>query len=60
MSGPTSGQTTGLNRDDDQLRRRNVSGYEKANGAQVVRLEAEDTKKLRKVRLKDSEQITTC
>ena len=44
--------TSGALRDDAELRRRNVHSYENANGGQVVKLEAEDRKKLqKKVRL---------
>ena len=49
MATTNGGYTTGAGRDEAELRRRNVTGYETANGGQVVRLEAEDTKKLQKV-----------
>lgn len=42
----TSGAAQG---DINEVRRRNVQAYEKANGGHVVKLEAEDKKKLRKV-----------
>ena len=48
MAAVDSGHATGAAKDEAELRRRNVSGYEKANGEQVVTLEAEDTKKLKK------------
>lgn len=51
MAAATSGHATGAGKEEAELRRRNVSGYEKANGAQVVKVEAEDTKKLQKVLL---------
>lgn len=41
--------TSGAAQDQSELRRRNVSAYENANGGHVVRVEAEDKKKLRKV-----------
>lgn len=41
--------TTGAAQDQNELRKRNVSAYENANGGHVVRVEAEDKKKLRKV-----------
>lgn len=49
MATPNSGYTTGAAKDEAELRRRNVSSYEKANGNQVVKMEAEDTKKMQKV-----------
>jgi hypothetical protein len=42
--------TTGAGRDEAELRRRNVTSYEKANGQHIYKVEAEDTKKIRKVR----------
>jgi dolichyl-phosphate-mannose-protein mannosyltransferase len=59
MAAADTAQTTGAGREDAELRRRNVSGYEKPNGNQVVRLEAEDTKKLQKVSTPLTIQITT-
>lgn len=50
MASTNTSYTTGAGKDEADLRRRNVTGYEKANGRQVVNIEAEDTKKLRKVR----------
>lgn len=44
-----SAVTSGAALDQNDLRKRNVSAYESANGGHVVRLEAEDKKKLRKV-----------
>ena len=49
MASTNSSYTTGAGKDEAELRRRNVSSYEKANGNQVVKVEAEDTKKLQKV-----------
>jgi hypothetical protein len=49
MAAINSGRTTGADRDAGDLHRRNVAAYEKPNGAHVVKLEADDTKKLRKV-----------
>ena len=39
---------TGASKDDAELRKRNIHSYENANGGQVVKLEAEDRKKLQK------------
>jgi dolichyl-phosphate-mannose-protein mannosyltransferase len=47
-SSPSAGVATGASRQDADLHRRNVQSYDKANGQHVVRLEAEDTKKLQK------------
>jgi hypothetical protein len=49
MAASKASYTTGAASDDAELRRRTVTGFEKANGSQVVRVEAEDTKKLHKV-----------
>lgn len=49
MAATKASYSTGAVGDDAELRRRNVAGFEKANGAQVVRVEAEDSKKLQKV-----------
>jgi hypothetical protein len=49
MAATNGGYTTGAAKDEAELRRRNVTGYETANGGQAVKLEAEDTKKLQKV-----------
>jgi hypothetical protein len=49
MAAVNGGYTTGANRDDGDLHRRNVTSYDKTNGSHVVKLEAEDTKKLQKV-----------
>ncbi len=47
----TSGaHATGAGRDEAELRRRKVDNYEKANGQHVYKVDAEDTKKLQKVR----------
>ena len=43
---PSRGLATGASRDDAELHRRNVQSYETANGQHVVKLEADDTKKL--------------
>ncbi len=51
MATSNNGYTTGARKDEAELRRRDVSSYEKANGKQVVKLEAEDTKKLQKVHI---------
>ena len=48
MASQQNGAATGIAKDDAELRRRNVHTYEKANGGQVVRLEAEDKKKIKK------------
>lgn len=50
MAATYNGYTTGAGRDDADLRRRNVASYEHANGHYVYKVEAEDTKKLKKVR----------
>lgn len=49
MAANNGGYTTGANREDSELHKRNVTSYEKTNGSQVVKVEAEDTKKLQKV-----------
>ena len=49
MASPNSSHTTGAGKDEAELRRRNVSSYEKTNGNKVVQMDAEDTKKLQKV-----------
>jgi dolichyl-phosphate-mannose-protein mannosyltransferase len=46
MASTDSAHTTGAVRDEADLRRRNVSSYEKTNGKTVYSVEAEDTKKL--------------
>lgn len=46
----TAGYATGAGSDDAELRRRNVTSYENVNGQHVYKVEAEDTKKLQKVR----------
>ena len=58
MAAVDSGNATGAGREEAELRRRNVSGYEKANGNQVVKLEAEDTKKLNKASPTDLDAMT--
>ena len=58
MAATDSGHATGAAKDEADLRRRNVSGYEKANGSQVIKLEAEDTKKLNKVSWENSLYVT--
>lgn len=49
-----NGAATGISKDEADLRRRNVHSYENANGGQVVKIEAEDKKKVKKVRLSRS------
>jgi hypothetical protein len=49
MATTNGGYTTGAGKDDTQLRQRNVTSYEKANGQQVYKVEAEDRKKSQKV-----------
>jgi dolichyl-phosphate-mannose-protein mannosyltransferase len=49
MAASTGGYTTGAGKDAAELRQRNVTSYEKANGQQVYKVEAEDVKKLQKV-----------
>lgn len=44
-----NGYSTGAVKDEAELRRRNVTSYENANGSHVYKVEAEDTKKLQKV-----------
>ena len=41
--------STGYDQDSAELKRRNVASYEKTNGNHVVKVEAEDSKKLKKV-----------
>lgn len=43
--------TTGVSKNTDEMRRRNIHSYENANGGQVVKVEAEDKKKVKKVRI---------
>lgn len=45
-----NGVTTGASKDEAEIRRRNVQSYENANGGQVVKIQAEDKKKVKKVR----------
>jgi dolichyl-phosphate-mannose-protein mannosyltransferase len=56
MAASKAGFTTGVGGDQADIRQRHVAGYEKANGGQVVKVEAEDTKKLQKVRLSRTKQ----
>ena len=49
MASAEGGFTTGVGNDQAELRQRNTSSYEKANGSTVYKVQAEDTKKLRKV-----------
>lgn len=48
---PNGGMTTGAARDEAELRRRNVTTKETPNGGHIYKIEAEDTKKLKKVRI---------
>lgn len=48
MAASNGAFTTG--KDEGDIRRRNIQTYEKANGGTVYKIEAEDTKKLEKVR----------
>ena len=50
MATTNGGYATGAAKDEAELRRRNVASYEKANGQHVYKIEAEDTKKLQKVK----------
>ena len=49
MTTVNGGYTTGAGGDEAELRRRNVTSYENANGSHIYKVEAEDTKKLQKV-----------
>lgn len=49
MTTVNGGYTTGAAGDEAELRRRNVTSYENANGQHIYKVEAEDTKKLQKV-----------
>lgn len=49
MATVKGGYTTGAGQDEAELRRRNVTSYDNANGQHVYKVEAEDTKKLQKV-----------
>ena len=49
MATTNGGYSTGAGKDEAELRHRNVSSYEKANGSTVYKVEAEDTKKLQQV-----------
>lgn len=53
MASANAGYTTGAGRDEADLRRRNVASYENTNGQHVYKFEAEDKKKITKVRLYD-------
>lgn len=48
MASTNSAVATGAGHDEAEVRRRNVSSHEEANGNVVYSLEAEDTKKLQK------------
>ncbi|KIW57650.1 hypothetical protein PV05_02217 [Exophiala xenobiotica] len=48
MATVKGGYTTGAGQDEAELRRRNVTSYDNANGQHVYKVEAEDTKKLQK------------
>ena len=50
MATTNSAYATGAGKDEAELRRRNVASYENANGQHGYKVEAEDTKKLQKVR----------
>jgi hypothetical protein len=47
MAAVNGGYTTGAGRDEADLRRRNVTSYDNANGQHVYKVEAEDIKKLK-------------
>lgn len=49
MATVNGGYTTGAGQNEADLRRRNVTSYDNANGQHVYKVEAEDTKKLQKV-----------
>jgi hypothetical protein len=51
MASPNSSYTTGRAGNEAEIHKRNVGSYEKANGQHVYKIEAEDQKKLRKVRV---------
>ena len=53
MAAANAGYTTGAGRNEADLRRRNVASYEDTNGQHIYKLEAEDKKKVTKVRLFD-------
>lgn len=53
---PNGSYTTGAGKDDAELRRRNVSAQQTADGGSVVKVEAEDIKKLQKVHQTQREQ----
>ena len=53
MANTKPAYSTGLAKDDADMKWRQVSSYENANGRHVTKLEAEDTKKIRKVRQGD-------
>lgn len=50
MASTNGGYATGAGKDEAELRRRNVTSYETANGQHIYKVEAEDKKKLQKVR----------
>jgi len=49
MATTNGGYATGAGRDEAELRRRNITSFENANGAHEYKVEAEDKKKLQKV-----------
>ena len=49
MASTKGGYATGATGDEAELRRRNVTSYQSANGQHVYKVEAEDKKKLQKV-----------
>lgn len=49
MATTNGSYATGAGRDEAELRRRNITSYENANGAHVYKVEGEDKKKLQKV-----------
>ena len=59
MATANSGYTTGVGKDQAELRRRNASSYENANGSTVYKVEGEDVKKLRKACLRNGLSVET-
>jgi hypothetical protein len=51
MATTNGGYATGAGRDEAELRRRNITSYDNANGQHIYKVEAEDKKKLQKVSL---------
>lgn len=49
MATTNGGYATGAGKDEAELRRRNVTSYETANGQHIYKVEAEDTKSFKRL-----------